>query len=256
MSKEQVLDKGIRQKSIKRVNSFYCLQYLLSGATEPWPHRLRETIVCIQVKRHAWRVDKAPTKTHKNQNASVDALQSAVLKINCIYTPSDANWLKIHQENEWLTGWKCDNDFFVCRNDSKPHHHINKWMLILLNVQKPKCAKHVLWFLSTGVTCSMNIHTHTVHVHNFLFFSLHTWSKFCGRELFFSTDLKDIYRTHITCHQLHVVFPFVPMFDLFFIFLYTVRWTASMSEEGKTWPNGRMTASVSRWALSQSHERT
>ena len=27
-------------------------QCLVSGATEPWPHGLRETIACIQVKRH------------------------------------------------------------------------------------------------------------------------------------------------------------------------------------------------------------
>ena len=81
-SKEQVLDKGIRQKS-KKSELVHCLQCLLSGATEPWPHGLRETIACIQVKRHdgvATRVDKAPAKPPKNRNARLDALQTAVPK--------------------------------------------------------------------------------------------------------------------------------------------------------------------------------
>ena len=36
--------------------------------------------------RHAWRVDKAPAKTHKNRNACLDALRSNVAKkIGCLY---------------------------------------------------------------------------------------------------------------------------------------------------------------------------
>ena len=42
---------------------------------------------------HAWRVDKAPAKTHKNRNARLDALQSAVPKKLRVYTASDAKWL-------------------------------------------------------------------------------------------------------------------------------------------------------------------
>ena len=34
--------------------------------------------------RHTWRVDKAPAKTHKNRNARLDALRSAVP--NCLYS--------------------------------------------------------------------------------------------------------------------------------------------------------------------------
>ena len=37
--------------------------------------------------RQAWHVDKAPAKTHKNRNARLDTLRSAV------YTASDVNWL-------------------------------------------------------------------------------------------------------------------------------------------------------------------
>ena len=61
-----------------------CLQCLLSRATEPWPHGLRETIACIQVRRHngALRVTRLPPncKTHKDRNARLDALQSNWLK--------------------------------------------------------------------------------------------------------------------------------------------------------------------------------
>ena len=41
--------------------------------------------------RHA--VNKAPAKTHKNRNARLDDLRSAVLKQIAYYTASDANWL-------------------------------------------------------------------------------------------------------------------------------------------------------------------
>ena len=59
-------------KSPQKSELVHCWQCLLSGATKPWPHGLRETIVCMALKssvtmaRHLWRVDKAPAKTHKN----------------------------------------------------------------------------------------------------------------------------------------------------------------------------------------------
>ena len=39
-------------KNPQKSELVHCLQCLLSGATEPWPHGLRETIACIQVERH------------------------------------------------------------------------------------------------------------------------------------------------------------------------------------------------------------
>ena len=55
--------------------------------------RLRVYKSSATMARHAWRVDKAPVKAHKNQNAHLDALRSAVAKKkNRVYTVSDANW--------------------------------------------------------------------------------------------------------------------------------------------------------------------
>ena len=39
-------------KNPQKSELVHCLQCLLSGATEPWPHGLRETIAYVQVKRH------------------------------------------------------------------------------------------------------------------------------------------------------------------------------------------------------------
>ena len=48
-------------------------QCLLSGATEPCPLGLRETLACTgypaQCHGHVWRVDTAPGKTRKKRNA-------------------------------------------------------------------------------------------------------------------------------------------------------------------------------------------
>ena len=58
-------------KNHKKSELVHCLQCLLSGATQPWPQGLRETMVCIHVNRF-------PGKTHKNWNACIDAHRSAV----------------------------------------------------------------------------------------------------------------------------------------------------------------------------------
>ena len=48
--------------------------------------RLRVYKSSATMARHAWHVDKAPAKTHKNRNARLGALRSAVpTKIACLY---------------------------------------------------------------------------------------------------------------------------------------------------------------------------
>ena len=78
-SKEQVLDKGIRKKIHKRVNSFIAGSAFCPGLPNHEPmdseKRLRVYKSSATIARHAWRVDKAPAKTHKNRNAHLDALQ-------------------------------------------------------------------------------------------------------------------------------------------------------------------------------------
>ena len=68
MSKEQVLDKGIRQKSTKRVNLFIAYTAFSPGPPNRDPmdseKRLRVYKSSTTMARHAWRVDKAPAKTH------------------------------------------------------------------------------------------------------------------------------------------------------------------------------------------------
>ena len=90
MSKEQDLDKGIRQKSTKRVNLF-----IVCSAFCPWPpnhdpmdsekqlrvYTSRRTMAC-----HVWRVDKAPGHTHRNWNACLKVLRLSMGKIcACTY---------------------------------------------------------------------------------------------------------------------------------------------------------------------------
>ena len=53
--------------------------------------RLRVHKSSATMARHAWRVDKAPAKTHENRNARLDALRLAIPK-KIEYTASDANW--------------------------------------------------------------------------------------------------------------------------------------------------------------------
>ena len=50
--KEQVFDKGIRQKSTKRVNSLIVCSAICPGPPNRDPHGLRETIACIHVSRN------------------------------------------------------------------------------------------------------------------------------------------------------------------------------------------------------------
>ena len=73
MSKEQVLDKGIRQKSTKRVNSFIVCSAFGPGPPNRDPidseKQLRVYTSGRTMARHVWRVDQAPGHTCRNQNA-------------------------------------------------------------------------------------------------------------------------------------------------------------------------------------------
>ena len=73
LTKKQVFDKGIRQKSTKRVNSFIvcgaiCLEPLHRGrhdSEKGWRvYTSSRSMTC-----HEWRVDKSSDKTRKNLNA-------------------------------------------------------------------------------------------------------------------------------------------------------------------------------------------
>ena len=96
--KAHVSDKGIRQKSTKRVNSFIACSAFCPG---PWPQGLWETMAFIHINRHdgtprhAWCVYKSSGKTHKNRNACIDASSIGRPNKNFagLYTASDANWL-------------------------------------------------------------------------------------------------------------------------------------------------------------------
>ena len=71
-------------KNPQKSELVHCWQFLLSGATEPWPHGLRETIACIQVKRHdgtAWQ------GSHQSTHKLECTFRSAVpTKIWCLYS--------------------------------------------------------------------------------------------------------------------------------------------------------------------------
>ena len=71
-SKAQVWDKGIRQKSIKRVNSFIACSAFCPGPPN------RDPQDSAMMARQAWRVNKSCGKTHKNRNACIDAHRLAV----------------------------------------------------------------------------------------------------------------------------------------------------------------------------------
>ena len=81
-SKAQIFDKGMRQKSTKRVNSF-----IACGAFCPRPpnrdprdseKRWHVYTSIAMMAHHAWRVYKSSGKTHKNRNAYIDAHRSAI----------------------------------------------------------------------------------------------------------------------------------------------------------------------------------
>ena len=66
------MDKGIRAK-IHKTRSLLAVHFVRGHRTvTPWTLR-------NECARHAWHVDKAPVRTHKNRNAHTDALRSAVL---------------------------------------------------------------------------------------------------------------------------------------------------------------------------------
>ena len=96
-STEQVVDKGIRQKSTKRVNSFTDGSAFCPGAPKHVPsdsekHRRVYTSsnVCHS---HEWRVDTASGKTLKKRNACLHAVRQAVGKKLRVYTASEAKGL-------------------------------------------------------------------------------------------------------------------------------------------------------------------
>ena len=93
-STEQVVDKGIRQKSIHSFHSIHSFtdgSAFCPGAPKRVPsdsekHRRVYTSsnVCHS---HEWRVDTASGKTLKKQNACLHAVRQAVgTKIACIYS--------------------------------------------------------------------------------------------------------------------------------------------------------------------------
>ena len=85
------------------MNSFIACSAFCPGyqTVTPWTPR-NDCVYASQaprwratMARHAWRVDKAPAKTHKNRNARLDALRSDVPKRLSVFTTYDANWLII-----------------------------------------------------------------------------------------------------------------------------------------------------------------
>ena len=90
MSKAQVLDKGIRQKSTKRVNSFIVCSAFCPGPPNRDPmdseKRLRVYKSGATLARHVWRVDKSPGHPRRNRNACLKVLRLSMGKISaCIY---------------------------------------------------------------------------------------------------------------------------------------------------------------------------
>ena len=97
MSKEQVLNKGIRQKSTKRVNSFIVCSAFCPGPLNRDPHGLQETNACLQVSRN-----------NRTPHVACDCCGTHMQKSECVfksppiyngynvvrvYTASDTNWL-------------------------------------------------------------------------------------------------------------------------------------------------------------------
>ena len=89
-----------KAKIHKKSELVHCLQCILSGATQPWPQGLLETMACIHVNQH----DGTP------RMACLQVFQQNTQKSECmyrrspigspqkklrVYTASDANWLTI-----------------------------------------------------------------------------------------------------------------------------------------------------------------
>ena len=90
MSKEQVLDKGIRQKSTKRVNSFSVCSAFCPGLRNRdsmnSEKRLRVYTSGSTMACHVWCVDKAPSHTCRNRNACLKVLRLSMDKMfSCTY---------------------------------------------------------------------------------------------------------------------------------------------------------------------------
>ena len=100
-SKAQLLDKGIRQKSTKRVNSFIACSALCTGPPNRDPRdseklwrvytsiAMMAPVACLQVfwqntQKSEWVCRRSPIG-RPNKNLRV-------------YTASDANWLNIHKD--------------------------------------------------------------------------------------------------------------------------------------------------------------
>ena len=76
---EQVLAKGIRQKSTKRMNSFIVCSAFCQGPPNRDPmdseKRLHVYKSAATMARHTWRVDMSPGHTHRNRNACLKVLR-------------------------------------------------------------------------------------------------------------------------------------------------------------------------------------
>ena len=84
-SKEQFLDKGIRQKSTKTVNSFIVCSAFCPGPPNRDPMDSEKQLHVYTsgrtMARHVWRVDKAPGHPRRNRNACLKVLRLSMGKI-------------------------------------------------------------------------------------------------------------------------------------------------------------------------------
>ena len=94
--------KGIRQKS-QQSERIHWRPCLLSGATEPCPLRLRETLACIHIIQHnvmprvtCWHGSR-PNSQKKNGMRVKTSADARLEKKLRVYTASDANWLMANQ---------------------------------------------------------------------------------------------------------------------------------------------------------------
>ena len=97
-STEQVVDKGIRQKSIQSFHSIHSFtdgSAFCPGAPKRVSEKHRRVYTSSNVcHSHEWCVDTASGKTLKKRNACLHAVRQAVKKkIACTYTASEAKGL-------------------------------------------------------------------------------------------------------------------------------------------------------------------
>ena len=81
--------KGIRQKSPKEWTRSLLAVHFVRGhrIVTPWTLRNDCVYTSATIARHAWRVDKAPAKTHKNRNACLNGLRCKLVKTNLCPPP-------------------------------------------------------------------------------------------------------------------------------------------------------------------------